>query len=140
MKTRMSIGILGLLFLLWAPVCFAGGEIPEEVKRVVPVYADAKFREPMNLPNGKGVIMSSESDPKTVADFYKKAMVEKGWKLTTEKEAGENIKLVMTKDQDVFSFSSFKREPKGTTFILAVTKAGAPLPSPPPKAPPAPKK
>ena len=101
-------------------------DIPEELKKVVPIYPEIiRVFEKMDLENGIGVIMAVNGSPLEVVDFYKKGMTEKKWEIVAERkdETGGTAGLLMKKEDERIQVSARKRPSGGSTVILTLRKA-----------------
>lgn len=84
---------LGFVSMAWADV-----DVPEEIKKVAPIYEGAKIIQSMEMEGGAQVIFEVSAKPKEVVKFYKDAMKKKGWKVVMEMNMENNSMLNLGKN------------------------------------------
>jgi hypothetical protein len=124
MNKRWNILALAVAFALC--ILFIGGpafavDVPEKLKDI-PLYQGSTVRQAMDMTNHTMLIATVKASGSDVADFYKKAMAAKGWKLAFNAEQEEMKLLHFQKDKMVFQVTI--QIPKGeeeTTYNLVLT-------------------
>ena len=124
MKKRWNILALAVAFALCT--LFVGGpasavDVPEKMKDI-PLYQGSTVRQAMDMTNHSMLVATVKASDSDVADFYKKAMVAKGWKLAFNAEHEDMKLLHFQKDKMVFQVTV--QIPKGgedTTYNLVLT-------------------
>ena len=111
------IGILvGLFFttMVWGQV-----ELPEEIKKIVPIYKGAKVLQTFQFQDGTQAILEVKASPKEVIIFYKDSMQKKGWTVVMEMNMQDNAMLNLTKDDTTLVINS-NSDQKGKTMVQLV--------------------
>jgi len=96
-------------------------DIPEKLKDM-PLYQGSTVRQAMDMTNHAMLIATVNASGDAIADFYKKAMLAKGWKVAFQAER-EDMKLIhFQKDKQLFQVAI--QPPKGageTTYNLLLS-------------------
>jgi hypothetical protein len=121
MKLAWFIGVV----LVLAGIGAHAGEIPEEVKGLVPIYPKAQVTSCQASDALTQVKLTTKEKGKAVFDWYKKAMTENGWKIIFEKEKKNNYRLVMVKENRQFGFGVHKLPDRDTRFFFSIKKLDA---------------
>ena len=110
MKKVLAVFVLLVAVVPLSPV-WGQVEFPESLKGVVPEYPGATVALCMMAEEGARVHLDVDADPETSTDFYKKAMVEKGWTVEADivysggsmvvlKKGGDSLRVTAESDTD----------------------------------------
>ncbi len=96
-------------------------EVPEKL-RDMPLYQGSTVRQAIDMTNHAMLVATVKAGGDAIADFYKKAMAAKGWKLAFQAEQ-EDIKLInFQKDKMVFQVTiQLEKGAEETTYNLLWT-------------------
>ena len=98
MKLKVYALIFFLVSLCFASTARAEVEVPEKIKKVVPIYEGAKVIQSMQFEEGAQTTYEVSTERKEVVKFYKDTMQKKGWKVVMEMNMENNSMLNLTKD------------------------------------------
>ena len=117
-KLIWFVGITALFFAFGAQA----QEVPDEIKKLVPLHPDAKVTSCQTTGPVTQVKLKTTANAKEIFDWYKKKMTEGGWQIIHEREKGNNYRLVMTKDDRQFGFGVHKLPDRDTRFFYSIKK------------------
>ena len=89
-KRFIFLGVL-VVFAISLNVALSAMDYPEDLKKAVAPYPNAKILQTVNVTGTVIVIMEAIDKPDTVFEFYKRELTANGWKILTEvKQEGHN--------------------------------------------------
>jgi len=105
MEKRRGIWVLTVLcsvfVLLGACTAFAAVDVPEKLKDI-PLYRGSTVQQALDMQNNVMLVAAVKAKGSDIADFYKKTMTAKGWKVVFQSEQND-VKIVhFQKDKLVF--------------------------------------
>jgi len=117
MEKRWRIPALAVACALC--ILFGGGpalavDVPEKLKDM-PLYQGSTVRQAIDMTNHALLIATVKASGDAIADFYKKAMVAKGWKLAFQAEQEAMKLLHFQKDKMLFQVAI--QPPKGAEEV-----------------------
>ena len=94
MSKRFIIFAVLVVFAISLNVALSAMDYPEDLKKAVAPYPNAKILQTVNVTGTVIVIMEAIDQPDTVFEFYKRELTANGWKILTEvKQKGHNTLL-----------------------------------------------
>ena len=118
LKLMLCIGMVSLFFCGGAQA----QEIPDEIKKLVPIHPDAKVTSCQATGDTTQVKLKTAADPKAIFNWYKTKMTADGWKIIHERDKENNYRLVMNKDDRQFGFGVHKLPDRDTRFFFSIKK------------------
>ena len=114
-----KIAIVFALLVVAVPLSPVLGqsEFPEGLKGIVPEYPGARITFSVTFEGNIQVRQNVDCNPKTALEFYKKAMVEKGWKVKGEMASAEGSMVSLEKGESLLQVTAFSN-PDGTSRMV----------------------
>lgn len=81
-------------------VSTAEGKLPDNFPKDMPLPEGVKVISHLSMEEGMSVQLEAKQSPSEVADFYKKAFREKGWKISADASFGDNATISAEKDEE----------------------------------------
>lgn len=123
MKLKVYALIFFLVSLCFASMARAEVEVPEKIKKVVPIYEGAKVVQSMQFEEGAQTTYEVSTERKEVVKFYKDTMQKKGWKVVMEMNMENNSMLNLTKDNlTLVVNTSVNQKGKTTVHLILQNK------------------
>lgn len=123
MKLKVYALIFFLVSLCFASTARAEVEVPEKIKKVVPIYEGAKVIQSMQFEEGAQTTYEVSTERKEVVKFYKDTMQKKGWKVVMEMNMENNSMLNLTKDNlTLVVNTSVNQKGKTTVHLILQNK------------------
>ncbi len=120
-RSSASAAVCLFCILFGAGLALGAIDIPDKLKDI-PLYEGSKVQQAINMENHAMIVASVKAKADAIADFYKKIMVEKGWKLAFQSEQEDTKVIHFQKDKQVFQLvvtSDKKAEETTYTLMLA---------------------
>lgn len=118
MKPTIKALAFFLVSLFIASMVWAEVEVPEEIKKVAPIYKNAKVIQSMQFEEGAQTIYEVSAKRKEIVKFYKETMQERGWKVVMEMNMENNSMLNLAKDNMTLVVNTSLNQEGQTTVQL----------------------
>jgi hypothetical protein len=104
--------------LFGAAIALGGIDIPDKFKEI-PLYQGSKVQQTMNMENNFMIVASAKAASDAIADFYRKTMVEKGWKIAFQMEQEDTKVIHFQKDKQALQLTvTSDKKAEETTYTL----------------------
>jgi hypothetical protein len=102
-------------------VSYGEDKLPDNFPKDVPIYSPSKVMMSQTIDSKKRIMasLSTEDDPSEVAQFYKKVLPQKGWKIKGEMSMG-NMFLIQGGKGEIALNVTINREDQKTIVSLVI--------------------
>jgi hypothetical protein len=123
MKAKVCLATIVLASAMFTSMASGEVALPEEIKKIAPIYKGAKVVQSMQMQGAVQAIFEVQAKPREVITFYKDAMEKKGWKVVMEMDMENTSMMNLAIDNNNLMVNATAKEGEKTVLQL-ILKTG----------------